>query len=323
MANDAMKRLAVPLGLFTLFAGMALFRRDLLTEFGAEAVSQTVRVGAYVLQIGIWLTSAFLLNRLIGVFFWDLMVAKALDGPVPRLLKDVLGILIYLVAFSGIVKFVFEQPVTGIWATSGAVGIVVGFSLRSMILDIASGLAVNIDRPYRIGDWIMLHERQPELRIVGCVQQINWRTTRLRTTKNNLGIQRRAFSGGDTLIRLGGPRGRDRPRKLLRGDVPADGGASVGHPQRGIRLHRLRDHQGRHERLALGATGAGRDPGRHCGRTEATQLGRPGGCLDGGAGAHERGPRDRREDALLLPGRALLMARRGGCDEPLDVIGAG
>jgi len=186
MLQDVLKRLVVPMVLFGIFAALALFSEDLLGQFGAEAISQTRRVASYALQIGIWLTSAFLLNRLLVVFFWDIAIQRALGGPVPRLLKDVVGAVIYLIAITGIVAYVFQESVTGIWATSGVVGIVLGFALRSLISDVFTGLAINIDRPYQIGDWIMMHMRQRDLAVIGNVIEINWRTTRLRTAQGNL-----------------------------------------------------------------------------------------------------------------------------------------
>ena len=182
------QRLIVPGILFALFVGLGLFSQDLVSEFGIQAIERGRDILSKVVQIGIWLASAFLINRLMTVFFWELIVERAVGGPIPRLVKDVVAAVILLTAISGIVGFVFGLDITGIWATSGAVGIVVGFALRSMILDVATGVAVGIDRPYRLGDWIQLHQRQRDLFIVGRVEQINWRTTRLKTTDNNLVI---------------------------------------------------------------------------------------------------------------------------------------
>lgn len=210
MPSAMIKRLAVPFVLFAACVTLALFSEDFLRQFGAEAVSQTRRVASYALQIGIWLTSAFLLNRLLVVFLWDMAVARALGGPVPRLLKDVVGAAIYLIAISGILAFVFKQSVTGVWATSGVVGIVLGFALQSLILDVFTGLAINVDRPYRIGDWIMLHGRQVDLHIVGNVMEMNWRTTRLRTAHNNMVVVPNSVIGTTVVTNFMQPQARSR-----------------------------------------------------------------------------------------------------------------
>ncbi len=180
------RRLIAPLVAFLLFVGLAFFRSDLTAQFGQEALGQTRIVLSYIFQIGAWLASAWLVSRLLNYFFWEMLVERATGRPVPRLVKDIVATVIFLIAVTGIASFVFQRSVTGIWAASGALGIVVGFALRSMILDVFSGIALNVDNAYRIGDWIMIHQRTPEVHIVGCIMEINWRTTRLRTTHNNL-----------------------------------------------------------------------------------------------------------------------------------------
>ncbi len=180
------RRLVAPLLVFALFAGLAFFRSDLTAQFGQEALGQTRVVLSYVLQICAWLASAWLVNRLLHIFVWEMLVERATGRPVPRLVKDIVATVIFLIAVTGIVSFVFERSVTGIWAASGALGIVIGFALRSMILDVFSGIALNVDDAYRIGDWIMVHQRTADVHIVGRILEINWRTTRLRTTHNNL-----------------------------------------------------------------------------------------------------------------------------------------
>ncbi|MCZ6818120.1 MAG: mechanosensitive ion channel, partial [Calditrichaeota bacterium] len=134
-----------------------LANKDMLLQFGSEALSQSQKVLAYVIQIGIWLSAAHFLNRLVIVFVWDGLVAKAIGAPIPRLVKDIFTILVYLTAVTGIIGIVFGKDITGFWATSGVVSIVLGFALKNVILDVFTGLAVNIERPYKIGDWIMIH----------------------------------------------------------------------------------------------------------------------------------------------------------------------
>ncbi len=52
-----------------------------------------------------------------------------------------------------------------------------------MIADVFSGIAINLDRPFAIGDWIRLHQRGVS-NLIGCVEEINWRSTRLKTADN-------------------------------------------------------------------------------------------------------------------------------------------
>ncbi len=169
--------------------GIAWFTGDLLFDLSEQAISQSQKVLYYTLQCAIWLSGAYFINTLFNLVFWDRLFSAMLgDAQVPRLLKNVTGIIIFSIAITGIVGVVFQKPVTGIWATSGVVGIVVGLALQSMIRDIFVGLAVNIDKPYAIGDFITLHPTSllKGAGVRGLVQEITWRTTKLLTPESNI-----------------------------------------------------------------------------------------------------------------------------------------
>jgi small-conductance mechanosensitive channel/CRP-like cAMP-binding protein len=180
---DPMSRLRpILLSTFALmvFTILAAFRGDVLVAFGAQAVEQTQRFILYTAQIGVWLSAAYFLQSLVNLTIWDGMVAKALGHPAPRLLKTVSGVVLYAIALTGIIGYVFQQPVAGIWTTGGVVGLVIGLALQSMIRDVFVGLAVNFDRPFRIGHWIKVQVNKEVIN--GQVQQVNWRTTRMVTS---------------------------------------------------------------------------------------------------------------------------------------------
>lgn len=171
------------------FVLVAWFDGDLLENFGVQALSQTRKILFYSLQCAIWLSGAYFFNTLVNYIFWDRIFARILsDAKVPRLLKNVTGIIIFFIAVTGIVGMVFNKPITGIWATSGVIGIVVGLALQSMIRDIFVGLAVNIDKPYAIGDFITVHPHTllKGAGMRGIVQEINWRTTKILTPDKNV-----------------------------------------------------------------------------------------------------------------------------------------
>ncbi len=142
-------------------------------------------------QIVLWLNGALLFNRSLNLFFWNGFVKRALGRSPPRLVMQLTSVLVFLMAASGIIRFVFDQSVTTLWAASGALGLVIGLALRNLILDTFSGLAIHLERPFRVGDWINCHTRMGEY--IGRVEETNWRTTRLWTTSRNLIIIPNSF----------------------------------------------------------------------------------------------------------------------------------
>ena len=184
--SEAMRRLWGPILVFMVFLLVLLSRDELVSRF-LENASMVARNGfVYGVQIGMWISAAFLVQRLLTVFLWDGLIASISGRPVPRLPKDFTAILVFFFATVGVLATVFDQSVTGVWATSGVLSVVIGFALRNVILDIFIGLAMHLERPFRIGDWVMLHQNRLETHIIGQIIEINWRTTRLRTTSKNM-----------------------------------------------------------------------------------------------------------------------------------------
>jgi small-conductance mechanosensitive channel/CRP-like cAMP-binding protein len=196
------RRLILPAITFVIFAAALLNQNDLLSRFGTSALVQAEQVVSYVLQIGIWLSAAFLVNRATYVFIWDGPLMRRLHVPVPTLIRNLGSALVYIVAISGIVGVVFDKPVTAFWATSGVISLVVGLALRNVILDLFMGIAIDVERPYKIGDFIML---PAPLNMVGRVKEINWRTTRLQTNENNTIVIPNSRMGESVLVNFSDP----------------------------------------------------------------------------------------------------------------------
>lgn len=67
--------------------------------------------------------------------------------------------------------------VSGVLAFGGVGGIAVGFAARDLLANFFGGLAIYMDKPFRVGDWV----RSPDREIEGTVEHIGWRLTRIRT----------------------------------------------------------------------------------------------------------------------------------------------
>ena len=77
----------------------------------------------------------------------------------------------------------FLQPLQGIVATSGVIAIVLGLALQNTLGDVFSGLSLSVEKPYDVGDALLL-----EGGVEGRVIQINWRSTHLRNSENDVVI---------------------------------------------------------------------------------------------------------------------------------------
>jgi small-conductance mechanosensitive channel/CRP-like cAMP-binding protein len=168
----------LPLLLAALFVVASLYQQEILLKLGSATVAQILKYYPYAVGIGIWFSIAYLLNRFLAVAVWEPINRRV---PIPRLLRNVMEVIVYVIAITGIVGVVFQKPIGPFWAASGAGAIVVGLALRNVILDIFIGLAVHFDQPFEIGDFIQL-ANGPSGRVV----ELNWRTTRLLTGEGNM-----------------------------------------------------------------------------------------------------------------------------------------
>lgn len=134
-------------------------------------------VGA-ALEIAWWFYAAWLL---VGILRSVLVLEhRSREG---KLLQNILAGLIYLSALFAIVAYVFDLPVRGLLATSGAIAIIIGLALQSSLSDVFSGLVLNFSRPYRVDDWIRLDDGTE-----GQVIELNWRATLILTSQRDLAI---------------------------------------------------------------------------------------------------------------------------------------
>ena len=176
--------ISFPVALFACTALAAWFSGDI-----AQIVEGAGNAGKFIslgLQTAAWIAAAIAVIQIVQVFVWEQLVAQYFGGPVPRLIRDMVAGVIMMIAISGVISVVFRQNISGILATSGLVGIVLGFSLQTIILDVFTGLAIHFDRPFAIGNWIRMYGEMEGMNAK--VLEINWRTTRLVTDTNEMVI---------------------------------------------------------------------------------------------------------------------------------------
>ena len=165
------RRAGVRLGLlFRLFCLMLAFYAA-IAAYGVHA-SWRNHVGAAAI-----LLSTALVVALVNRYVWDLYFEKKRQTPIPHFLREVIGGIIFLVALLFVLSSGYhaQAQLKGLLAGSGIVAIILGFAGQNLFAGIIGGISIQINRPYKVGDWLQVGERFAE------VMEINWRSTRLRT----------------------------------------------------------------------------------------------------------------------------------------------
>jgi len=168
------------------------------------------------------LAVASLVNRGIGILIWDRLVARALGGKVPAILKSMVSLVVYLVAMSMVVGFVYGYDVAAFLTALGAGGVVLGLAVRGIFSDLFTGLAVNLDGNVAIEDWVLLTPRGSAAKpLLGRVREIGWRSTQLETEEGNLLIIPNTLLAEDLVTNF------SRPSVATRYECPIDLDPSV------------------------------------------------------------------------------------------------
>ena len=150
---------------------------------------------AGTLKIAWWLWAAWFFVALVRAVV--ILEGRPREG---RLIQDILSALIYLAAAFAIIAYVFDLPIQGLLATSGAIAIVLGLALQSSLNDVFSGLVLSLSHPYRPGDWIKF-DGGTEGRIV----ELNWRATHVLTGRQDLAIVPNSTIAKSKIVNLNYP----------------------------------------------------------------------------------------------------------------------
>lgn len=132
------------------------------------------------------LAAALLLVQALGWLVWDRLVPRYSGLRLPRLLRQFVAVLVMAMAFVGVLAQVWNVALPAVLATTGVIGLVLGLALRRILTDFFSGIALNVEQPFRLDDFILLHTRQRREPIAGLVREITWRSTRILTPEDNL-----------------------------------------------------------------------------------------------------------------------------------------
>lgn len=165
------RRAGVRLGVLFQFLCIALAFYAATSFYGVTARWHNAIGAALIL-----LVTAFVL-ALLDRYLWDFYFEKKRQTPIPHFPRQVVALLIYVIAALLVLIVVYHAQglFTPLLATSGVVAVVLGFAMQDLIGGIIAGIALQISKPYKVGDWLNIQDRFAE------VMEINWRSTRLRT----------------------------------------------------------------------------------------------------------------------------------------------
>ncbi len=168
------RRAEVRLGLLYQLFCLALAFYVAIAVYGVHA-SWRIHIASAVL-----LLSTALVVALVNRYVWDLYFERRKQTPIPHFLREIVALVIFVVALLFVLSFGYhaERELKGVVATSGVAALILGLAGQNLLGGIIAGMSLQINRPYKVGDWLQVGDRFAE------VMEINWRSTRLCTNDN-------------------------------------------------------------------------------------------------------------------------------------------
>ncbi|RLB51945.1 MAG: hypothetical protein DRJ42_15955, partial [Deltaproteobacteria bacterium] len=162
------RRLRFALFAFVLHLGL-MAARALLVDTDTRFAQGLGLFGLFLLLISIGRSGVLVTAHL--------LVSRRIIGPLPKIFTDIVqggifaGALFVTLSAAGV-------AMDSLLTTSALLTAVVGLSLQDTLGNLFAGLAIQVQEPFEVGDWIQFDDDQDN---IGMVIEINWRAARVLT----------------------------------------------------------------------------------------------------------------------------------------------
>ena len=118
--------------------------------------------------------------------------ADRLPDRFPNIVQDAIVIALFAVAATIVLR-------DRIFATTAVSAVVIGFALQDTLGNLFAGLAIQVEKPFRVGHWVHIAGTD------GLVSEITWRATKVRTKAGNLVVVPNSTLSKDTITNYSEP----------------------------------------------------------------------------------------------------------------------
>lgn len=118
--------------------------------------------------------ATFFVMALLRRYFWELWFERRRKTPAPKFLSQISGLVLFLGVVLVVLSTIYKTDLTGFVFGSTIVVGIIGFAMQDLLGNIIAGIALEIGKPFKTGDWLVVDGQHAE------VVEVNWRSTRLR-----------------------------------------------------------------------------------------------------------------------------------------------
>ncbi len=105
----------------------------------------------------------------------------------PNIVQDTIVIALFAIVATLILR-------DRVMATTAVGAVVIGLALQDTLGNLFAGLAIQVEKPFRVGDWVTIGGQD------GMVSEITWRATKMRTKAGNFVVVPNSVLAKDTIV---------------------------------------------------------------------------------------------------------------------------
>lgn len=198
-SKDLQKRIAYFVGFSTLVVIMLIstpvIQQYTESTFEMQTGQHVIRNLFQIFRIILGMSLVIAIVRCVNLIVFGAAFRKTSEYEISSLLRTVLSIIIYIVAF--FIIFQTQYPsieLTALFTGSTILGIVVGLALQDTLGNLFAGIAIQADQSFQVGDVISIGNHG-----MGTVEGVSWRGVKIRTFQNKLLVISNSVIGKETL----------------------------------------------------------------------------------------------------------------------------
>lgn len=169
-----LKQISLPVLILVFFIGLYTSLKSLTI---IEKYYLWVDGAFFIITVFIF---AFLVTRILDVLMLGWLKVRRGFKRTPGLLNKAINVIIFIIAIAVILGY-FDFDITPLIAGVGLGALAIGLALQSTLSNFFAGIHLISDKPINVGDYIELDKDTS-----GIIEDIGWRSTRIRTLTDNL-----------------------------------------------------------------------------------------------------------------------------------------
>lgn len=180
--------------MFLLLAGITL----LWIAGRYSTLSTLLPVGFFLFGIAL----AFFFAKILVFLVFDMLFDRRRGLKTPALMKAIVLFsiaLVVLLIYNEFLPTAYRFDATSILASAAVVSVVLGFALQDTLGNLFSGLALHMESPLKVGQWVRIGD------ITGRVVEMDWRSVKLITLSGDYNIIPNSSSANSVVINYNDP----------------------------------------------------------------------------------------------------------------------